>query len=175
MRRLDIDLDTNEFDNFISKKGMSGLMKGITAQLGACLTEVSAENPEFSQEKIKGLSKSENARYQALMKSCLESKKKKPPTRPKGEGSIIAKPAYRPTGMSSPDPIIAKPAYRPTGEIGQLLGELPQEGEIGYTAIPTPDPVGEILDKKDKKAGNMKNYLMIGAAVVVAFIIYKNV
>ena len=81
MRRLDLDLETNEFDNFISKKGMSGMLKGITAQLGACLTEVSGENPEFAQEKLKGLSKSENARYQALMKACLESKKKKPPVR----------------------------------------------------------------------------------------------
>ena len=223
MRKLDLDLEYNEFDNFISKKGMSGLMKGIGAQIGACFTEISAENPEFTAQSVKNLSKSENTRYQALMKSCLESKKKKAPPKPKGGGIRHIRPTdykgmaqagvsassiqkfkraeqkrkdnlqvstssspFPPTSASlsprrkptlNPDPSPARPTdpifdvktgnmdRQPMGDDAKPYDVLPP---------PTPDPVGEILDKKDKK-DNMKTYLMIGAAVVVGFIIYKNV
>ena len=206
MRKLDLDLEYNEFDNFISKKGMSGLMKGIGAQIGACFTEISAENPEFTAQSVKNLSKSENTRYQALMKSCLESKKKKAPPKPKGGGIRHIRPTdYKgmaQAGVSASSIQKFKRAEQkrkdntqvstsqstttPWGEAPLLHTRKPDPSlglgtpdvlpkPFGYIPPPTPDPVGQVLDKLDKKdkKGNMKTYLMIGAAIVVGFIIYK--
>tara|TARA_R110002020_G_scaffold56171_4_gene155640 strand:+ start:2135 stop:2785 length:651 start_codon:yes stop_codon:yes gene_type:complete len=216
MRKLDLDLEYNEFDNFISKKGMSGLLKGIGAQIGACSSEVSSQNPEFAPNKIKGLSKSENARYQALMTSCMKSKKKKDPRpKPKGGGVRHIRPTdYKgmakaglsaksinkfkraeqkridnaqvsttmapPPSMKTQDPSAATLAETAQNEYNNRTDVLPTSFDTpdvlptSTTPIPTPDPVGEILDKKDKK-GNMKTYLMLAGVLVVGFVIYKNV
>jgi hypothetical protein len=125
MRTLDLDLENNEFDNFISRrrsKGRKGLSSGILsrlrgrpitsasgnarasvnptapkakgfgaalgAKLGACLTQVGTQNPEFANmdnAKSASLSISEKARYQSLMSACL-SARKIDPNRPAGGG-----------------------------------------------------------------------------------------
>ena len=82
MKHTDIDLDRNEFTDFISKKGMKGLMKGISKHLGECKKEYDDTTKMLKASRMM-------ARRQSLkdfMKSCMESKKKKAPPKPKGEG-----------------------------------------------------------------------------------------
>ena len=159
MKTLDLDLENNEFDNFISRrrsKGRKGLSSGILsrlrgrgrptasaggrtpsfpvstggglssgalgsravksvksskpkgfgaalgAKLGACLTQVGTQYPEFANmdnAKSASLSISEKARYQSLMSACLSVRKIDPRPKPKGGGIRHIRPTDY-TGMA---------------------------------------------------------------------------
>lgn len=124
-----IDIDSNEFDNFISKKKMGGFMKGLTSQLGACIKEISETNPKFKNVKDlsnKGMSETDKQEYQSLMKDCMEGKKHKAPPRPE-------------------------------------------------TPITTTDEVDSAPTAPAAKKNNMQTYLIVGAILIVGFIIYKRI
>jgi len=159
MKHTDIDLDRNEFTDFISKKGMKGLMKGISKHLGECKKEYDDTTKMLKASRMM-------ARRQSLkdfMKSCMESKKKKAPPKPKGEGR---------SGVVHRRPIIKKrPKYmqgkpkNPNVDIEKEVIDTPIGHEVPVAPPTSAPPAAR------KKPTNQ--YILYGAIAVVGFVMVR--
>ena len=232
MKTLDLDLENNEFDNFISRrrsKGRKGLSSGILsrlrgrgrptggartpsfpvstggglssgalgsravksvksskpkgfgaalgAKLGACLTQVGTQYPEFANmdnAKSASLSISEKARYQSLMSACLSVRKIDPRPKPKGGGIRHIRPTdytgMAQSGMSTSSINKFKRAEQKRIDNAQVSTTMPPPRMADPSlGLDTPDVLPDTPDVLPTTGGEMP------PPRPAAFIIYKSV
>ena len=163
MRHIDINLENNEFDNFLSKGKVGGMLKGVIGQVVACQKEISDKNPKYGKTKLKGLGKSDKAKFQALMKSCMKSKKKKPPKiRHKRVGATEYQ-KMRENQMSEKQINKFKRAEAKRNELA--LQRKQEELQKAPPEAPPPPP-----QQEGKGKGKYKNLIIGGIALVVIIV-----